>query len=99
MDAASAAYLDDVERLAAELDGGAALTDPVTGVDLLTLAAAGGAAGTARALLDRGADADGGALHAAASRTHPELVRLLLLGYGLLAALLGTLLAVRRDVV
>ena len=78
VDAASAAYLDDVERLDAELDGGAALTDPVTGVDLLTLAAAGGAAGTARALLDRGADADGGALHAAAARTHPELVRLLL---------------------
>ncbi len=78
VDAASAAYLDDVDRLSSELDGGAPLTDPVTGVDLLTLAAAGGAAGTARALLDRGADADGGALHAAAARTRLELVRLLL---------------------
>jgi ankyrin repeat protein len=78
VDAASAAYLDDVDRLGTELDGGAPLTEPVTGVDLLTLAAAGGATGSARALLDRGADADGGALHAAASRARLELVRLLL---------------------
>ncbi|TFV63646.1 ankyrin repeat domain-containing protein [Geodermatophilus sp. DF01-2] len=78
VDAASAAYLDDVDRLGAELDGGAPLTDPVTGVHLLTLAAAGGAAGSARALLDRGADADGGALHAAAAGGRLELVRLLL---------------------
>lgn len=78
VDAASAAYLDDVDRLRAELDRGAPLSDPVTGVDLLTLAAAGGAAGSARTLLDRGADADGGALHAAAANTRPELVRLLL---------------------
>jgi ankyrin repeat protein len=78
VDAASAAYLDDVEALRTELDGGAALTDPVTGVDLLALAAAGGAAGSARTLLDRGADADGGALHAAAGSTRLELVRLLL---------------------
>ena len=54
VDAASAAYLDDVEQLRTELDGGAPLTDPVTGVDLLTLAAAGGAAASARTLLDRG---------------------------------------------
>ena len=78
VDAASAAYLDDVDRLHAELDGGAPLSDPVTGVDLLTLAAVGGAAGSARALLDRGADVDGGALHAAAASTRLELVRLLL---------------------
>ena len=78
VDAASAAYLDDVERLRTELDGGAPLTDPVTGVDLLTLAAAGGAAGSARTLLDRGADVDRGALHAAATSTRLELVRLLL---------------------
>jgi ankyrin repeat protein len=50
----------------------------VTGVDLLTWAAAGGAARAARMLLDRGADADGGALHAAAGSARPELVRLLL---------------------
>ncbi|MGR6965747.1 ankyrin repeat domain-containing protein [Geodermatophilus sp. URMC 61] len=78
VDAASAAYLDDVERLDTELDDGAPLTDPVTGVDLLTLAAAGGAADTARTLLDRGADVDGGALHAAVAGTRLELVRLLL---------------------
>ncbi len=78
VDAASAAYLDDVERLRSELDGGAPLADPVTGVDLLTLAAAGGSAGTARELLARGADADGGALQAAASRSRLDLVRLLL---------------------
>ncbi|MCF6743278.1 ankyrin repeat domain-containing protein [Blastococcus sp. KM273128] len=78
LDAPSAAYLDDVDRLAAELDGGAALTDPATGVDLLAWAAFGGAAGTARLLLDRGADADGGALHAASAGGSAELVRLLL---------------------
>ena len=78
VDAASAAHLGDVDRLHAELEGGAPLSDPVTGVDLLSLAAAGGAADSARALLDRGADADGGALHAAATSTRLELVRLLL---------------------
>ncbi|MGK5114329.1 ankyrin repeat domain-containing protein, partial [Geodermatophilus sp. CPCC 205506] len=60
VDAPSAAYLDDADQLAAALDAGAPLADPVTGVDLLTWAAAGGAAGAARALLDRGADADAG---------------------------------------
>ncbi|MGY1642536.1 ankyrin repeat domain-containing protein [Geodermatophilus sp. SYSU D00703] len=78
VDAPSAAYLDDVDQLATELDAGAPLADPVTGVDLLTWAAAGGAATAAQALLDRGADADGGALHAAAGRGRLELVRLLL---------------------
>jgi ankyrin repeat protein len=77
VDAPSAAYLDDVETLRAELDGGAPLTDPATGVDLLSWAAVGGAAGTARLLLDRGAGA-GEALHAAARAGHLELVRLLL---------------------
>ncbi|MGY1705018.1 ankyrin repeat domain-containing protein [Geodermatophilus sp. SYSU D00697] len=78
VDAPSAAYLDDLDRLTVELDAGAPLADPVTGVDLLSWAAAGGAATTARALLDRGADADGGALHAAAAGARLELVRLLL---------------------
>jgi ankyrin repeat protein len=78
VDAPSAAYLDDVDRLTAELDDGAALTDPTTGVDLLTWAALGGAAGAARLLLARHADADGGALHAATAGGSVELVRLLL---------------------
>ncbi|WP_448627179.1 ankyrin repeat domain-containing protein [Geodermatophilus sp. URMC 64] len=78
VDAASAAFLDDVEQLERELDLGAHLVDPVTRVDLLALAAHGGALRTARLLLDRGADADGGALHAAAGRAHLELVRMLL---------------------
>ena len=78
VDAPSAAYLDDVEELARQLDGGAPLTDPASGVDLLSWAALGGAASTARLLLARGADADGGALHAASSAGHLELVRLLL---------------------
>jgi ankyrin repeat protein len=78
VDAPSAAYLDDVEQLDRELADGATLSDGTTGVDLLTWAARGGAVGTARLLLDRGADADGGALHAAAGRARLELVRLLL---------------------
>lgn len=78
LDAASAAYLDDVERLSQELDGGAPLHEGSTGVDLLSWAAFGGAARTARLLLDRGADADRGALHAAAQGSRPELVQLLL---------------------
>ncbi|MCV2488729.1 ankyrin repeat domain-containing protein [Geodermatophilus sp. YIM 151500] len=78
VDAASAAYLDDVDQLVRELDGGAPLADPVTGVDLLSLAAYGGAAEAVRLLLDRGADADGGALHAAAGQGHVDVVRMLL---------------------
>jgi ankyrin repeat protein len=78
VDAPSAAYLDDVPRLTEQLDGGAALTDPLSGVDLLSWAALGGAAATARLLLDRGADADGGALHAASNGGHLGLVRMLL---------------------
>jgi len=78
VDAPSAAYLDDVDQLTRELGDGAKLADPVTGDDLLTWAARGGAAGTARLLLERGADADGGALHAAAGRGRLELVRILL---------------------
>lgn len=78
LDAASAAYLDDVDQLAGELDNGAQLHDRGTGVDLLSWAAFGGASRTARLLLDRGADADGGALHAAASGRRLDLVRLLL---------------------
>ncbi|TYP85862.1 ankyrin repeat domain-containing protein [Blastococcus xanthinilyticus] len=78
VDAPSAAYLDDADRLTAELDAGADLTDPATGMDLLAWAALGGAVGTARLLLARGADPDGGALHAAAAGGSPDLVRLLL---------------------
>jgi ankyrin repeat protein len=78
VDAPSAAYLDDVEQLSRELDDGADLVEPITGVDLLTWAAYGGACRTARLLLDRGADADGGALLAAAGRGRVDLVRMLL---------------------
>lgn len=73
IDPPSAAYLDDVEALGGTLaDGG------TTSAELLEWAAAGGAAGTARLLLERGADVDGGALHAAARHGRLELVRLLL---------------------
>src|SRR4051794_15312905 len=41
VDAASAAFLDDVHELARELDRGAWLADPVTGVGLLAFAADG----------------------------------------------------------
>lgn len=78
VDAPSAAYLDDVEQLSRELDGGTPLSDPRTGMDLLSWAARGGAAGTARLLLERGADADAGALHAAAGRPSLQLVGVLL---------------------
>jgi ankyrin repeat protein len=78
LDAPSAAYLDDVAQLAAHLDGGARLADPSSGVDLLSWAASGGAASTAELLLERGADANGGALHAAAVSARLSLVRLLL---------------------
>ena len=78
VDAPAAAYLDDSGRLAAALDDGTPLTDPVTGLDLLTVAAAGGAAGTLRLLLERGADPDGGALAAASAARRPDLVRTLL---------------------
>jgi ankyrin repeat protein len=78
LDAPSAAYLGRRDALAAQLDDGAPLRDPGSGVDLLSWAALGGARGTAQLLLERGADADGGALHAAVSGGRPELVRLLL---------------------
>jgi ankyrin repeat protein len=77
VDAASAAYLDDVAQLRRELDAGARLTGPATG-DLLAWAAYGGAEDAARLLLERGADADTGALHAAAGRARADMVRLLL---------------------
>lgn len=77
LDACAAAYLDDVDQLTRELDAGAALSDSGTGVDLLSWAAKGGAVRTARLLLERGADADGGALHAAAGRGRLALVRVL----------------------
>ncbi|MFD2090525.1 ankyrin repeat domain-containing protein [Blastococcus deserti] len=78
LDAPSAAFLDETDALAAHLDGGAPLSDGASGVDLLSWAALGGAPATARLLLERGADADGGALHAAAGSARLELVQLLL---------------------
>jgi ankyrin repeat protein len=78
VDAPSAAFLDDVEQLTPELDAGAPLDDPVTGVDLLSWAAHGGATNTARLLLERGGDAGRGALRAAAADGRLELVQLLL---------------------
>ena len=78
VDAPSAAYLDDVDRLRHLLDDGTPLSDPKTGMDLLSWAARGGATGTARLLLERGADADAGALHAAAAGASLQLVRVLL---------------------
>jgi ankyrin repeat protein len=78
LDAPSAAYLDDVGQLTAHLDGGARLDDPDYGVDLLSWAAFGGARSTAELLLGRGADANGGALHAAAGGSRLALVRMLL---------------------
>lgn len=77
MDAASAAYLDDVDGLSAALADDGAPEEP-DGPDLLSSAALGGAARTARLLLDRGADPDGGALLSAASTARPDVVRLLL---------------------
>lgn len=78
LDAPSAAFLGDVATLTGHLDGGASLDDPASGVDLLSWAALGGAPATARLLLERGADANGGALHAAASGARLEMVTLLL---------------------
>jgi ankyrin repeat protein len=78
LDAPSAAYLDDVAQLTAQLDDGAQLSDPASGFDLLSWAAFGGAVATAELLLERGADADAGALHAAAAGSRLALVRLLL---------------------
>jgi ankyrin repeat protein len=76
LDAPSAAYLDRPDELTAHLDDGAPLADGESGVDLLSWAALGGARSTARLLLERGADADGGALLAAAHGGRLELVRL-----------------------
>ena len=78
LDAPSAAYLGDVRRLRAHLDDGAKVDDHSSGLDLLSWAALGGAASTAKLLLERGADADGGALHAAATSARPAMVKLLL---------------------
>lgn len=78
LDAPSAAYLDRLDELTAHLDDGASLGDAGFGLDLLSWASLGGAPATARLLLERGADADGGALHAAAGGARLELVRLLL---------------------
>ena len=78
VDAPSAAYLGDVGQLTRHLDDGTHPGDRVSGVDLLSWAAYGGAAPTAELLLARGADADTGALHFAAGGGRLSLVRLLL---------------------
>jgi ankyrin repeat protein len=78
LDAPGAAFLGDVDTLTAHLDGGAPLSDPASDMDLLSWAALGGALATARLLLQRGADANGGALHPAATGARLELVQLLL---------------------
>ncbi|RBY86440.1 ankyrin repeat domain-containing protein [Blastococcus sp. TF02A-30] len=78
VDAPSAAYLDDADRLAAALDDGGAVDATSAGLDLLSWAALGGAARTAQLLLERGADTDSGALHAAAGAGRREVVGLLL---------------------
>lgn len=75
LDAGTAAYLDDVDQLHRELE---AETAGASTGELLAWAAHGGAENAARLLLERGADADAGALHAAAGRSRPRLVRLLL---------------------
>jgi ankyrin repeat protein len=78
VDAASAAYLGDDAELTRALDAGAQLVDPATSVDLLSWAAAGGSVASVRLLLERGADLDGGALHAAAAAVATPVVELLL---------------------
>ena len=78
VDAPSAAYLGDADQLARHLDDGADPGDRTSGTDLLSWAAFGGAEATARLLLQRGADADTGALHFAAGGAQLRLVRLLL---------------------
>ena len=78
VDAASAAFLGDVALLTSALDEGARSTDPATAVDLLGRAAAGGSVAAVRVVLDRGADPDGGALHAAAAAGATPVVELLL---------------------
>ncbi|MCZ2812492.1 ankyrin repeat domain-containing protein [Modestobacter sp. VKM Ac-2979] len=77
VDAASAAFLGEVETLSRALDDGVPLTDPATDTDLLSWAAAGGRPGTVQVLLDRGA-APGRALHAAAAGGAPAVVQALL---------------------
>jgi len=78
VDAPSAAYLGDVDQLVHHLDAGADPSDRASGVDLLSWAAFGGATPTAELLLERGADANTGALHFAAGGARLELVHLLL---------------------
>ena len=78
VDAPSAAYLGDVDQLTRHLDGGADPRDRTSGADLLSWAAFGGAGPAAELLLERGADADTGALHFAAGGGQLGLVRLLL---------------------
>jgi ankyrin repeat protein len=77
VDAATAAFLGDTDRLAGELDAGAGLTEPATDVAVLTWAAYGGSVAAVELLIDRGADPDSGALHAAATAGRPDVVTVL----------------------
>jgi ankyrin repeat protein len=77
VDAPSAAFLDDVDTLTRQLDGGTRPNDRASGADLLSWAAFGGATSTAKLLLARGADIDGGALRAAAGSGRLDVVRML----------------------
>lgn len=77
VDAPSAAYLDDVDTLTRQLDGGTRPDDRASGADLLSWAAFGGATSATKLLLDRGADLDGGALRAAAGSGRLDVVRML----------------------
>ncbi|MCZ2816551.1 ankyrin repeat domain-containing protein [Modestobacter sp. VKM Ac-2984] len=77
VDAASAAFLGELETLSRALDEGTPLTDPDTDVDLLSWAAAGGRPDAVALLLRRGA-APGPALHPAAAAGAPAVVQALL---------------------
>ncbi len=77
VDAPSAAYLDDVDTLTGQLDGGTRPNDRASGADLLSWAAFGGATSTTELLLARGADVNGGALRAAAGSGRLGVVRVL----------------------
>ena len=77
VDAPSAAYLDDVDTLTGQLDGGTRPDDRASGADLLSWAAFGGATSTTKLLLARGADVNGGALRAAAGNGRLDVVRML----------------------
>lgn len=77
VDAASAAFLGELQTLSRAVDDGTPLNDPDTEVDLLSWAAAGARLDAVALLLRRGA-APGPALHAAAAAGAPAVVQALL---------------------